>query len=184
MSDRSMLAILDSIYLFALAAWVGGIAFFSFAVAPVIFAVLGAEQGGRFVRALFPRYYAWGVVNGAVALPALVGVAFCVPGLRGPMVGLQAGLILAGTLTMMYCGNTLTGRINAARDRGPEGAARFDRLHRRSVRLNGMVLVIGIVLLVLFATRPRPPIPGAAPPPGDGRMPARAGSQAGRGLVE
>lgn len=159
-TPRLMLAIFDGVYLFALASWVGGISFFSFAVAPVIFRVLGAEGGARFVRALFPRYYAWVVVCGAVALPALISGVLCYPELRGPMVGVQAGLILAGTVTMLYCGNTLTPRINAARDAGPAEADRFDRLHRRSVRLNGAVLVIGIVLLVLFALRPRPARPG------------------------
>ena len=121
--------------------------------------MLGAEQGGRFVRALFPRYYAWCVVTGMVAFVALLGVAFGVPGTRGFLTGLQAELIAAGTFTMMYCGQTLTTQINAARDQGPAGAERFDRLHRRSVWLNGLTLVVGIVLLVLFATRPRPIVP-------------------------
>lgn len=161
MTPRLILAILDSVYLFALAAWVGSIAFFSFGVAPVIFRVLGAEAGGRFVRALFPRYYAWGVVCGAVALPALVGGTFVFPEFRGPMIAVQAALVLVGTMTMLYCGNSLTPQINAARDAGPAESDRFDRLHHRSVRLNGVALVVGIVLLVLFALRPRPVTSGS-----------------------
>ena len=84
MSARFLLGFFDSVYVIALTAWVGSILFFSFAVAPVIFTVLGPEAGGRFVRALFPRYYAWGAIAGAVALPAYVAVPLCYPEYRGP----------------------------------------------------------------------------------------------------
>jgi uncharacterized membrane protein len=150
---RLLLSIFDSVYLFALAAWVGSILFFSFAVAPVIFRVLGAEAGGRFVRALFPKYYAWGVVCGAIALPALVAAPLAFPEYKGYWVGVQAMLILAGILIFLYCGNSLTPAINAARDEGPAGAERFDRLHKRSVRLNAVALLLGLVLIVAHATR-------------------------------
>jgi len=151
-----LLAVFDSAYVLALAAWVGSILFFSFGTVPVIFAVLGPEAGGRFVRALFPRYYAWGAICGAIALPAFVGVPLSFPEYRGPMVGVQALLILAGTLMMLYAGNSLTPAINATRDAGPEGQPQYERLHRRAVRLNGVVLVLGVGLLIGFAIRPAP----------------------------
>ncbi len=151
MTVRLLIATFDSVYLLALTAWVGSILFFSFAVAPIIFRVLGAESGGKFVRALFPRYYAWGVISSAVALPALICGALSLPERRGPMIGVQAGLIVIGLLIMLYCGNSLTPAINAARDEGPPSADRFDRLHRRSVNLNVVALLIGIVLLIGFA---------------------------------
>ena len=160
MHARLLLAIFDGVYVFALAAWVGSILFFSFAVAPIIFRVLGAEPGARFVRALFPRYYAWGVVSTAIALPAMVCGPLSVPELRGPMVGVQAALIALSLGIMLYCGNTLTPAINAARDEGPASADRFKRLHKRSVNLNAVVLLIGIILLVGFAVRRTPRTPG------------------------
>lgn len=160
MTARFLLAFFDSAYVLALTAWVGSILFFSFGVAPLIFKVLGAESGARFVRALFPRYYAWGTISGAVALPSFLGVPLSFPEYRGPMVAVQALLILAGILIMLYAGNTLTPAINAARDAGPEQHPRFERLHRRSVRLNGLVLVLGLGLLIAFATRPAPKTTG------------------------
>jgi uncharacterized membrane protein len=151
-----LLAIFDSVYAIALTAWVGSILFFSFVVAPIVFKVLDAEAGGKFVRALFPRYYLWGVISSAVALPALVCGALAFPERRGPMVGVQALAIVISLLIMLYCGNSLTPAINAARDEGPGSADRFDRLHKRSVILNGVVLLIGLALLVAFASRGAP----------------------------
>lgn len=156
MSAPFLLGLFNSIYVIALTAWVGSILYFSFGVAPLIFTVLGAEAGGKFVRALFPRYYAWGAIAGAVALPSFVAVPLCYPEYRGAMVGVQSLAILLCTLIMLYAGNSLTPAINAARDTGPEGQELFERLHRRSVRLNALVLVIGLALLIAFAIRPAP----------------------------
>jgi len=155
-TSRYLVAVFDSAYIVAMTAWVGSILFFSFGVAPIIFNVLGSEAGGKFVRALFPRYYLWGAISGAIALPSLVAVPLCYPEYRGPMVGVQALAIIGCTLIMLYAGNSLTPAINQARDAGPSGHRRFQQLHRRSVRLNALVLVVGLGLLVGFATRPAP----------------------------
>jgi hypothetical protein len=155
-SARTLLAVFDSVYLVALTAWVGSILFFSFGVAPILFPVLGAESGGKFVRALFPRYYLWGAICGAVALPAFVAGPLCFPEYRGPRVGVQALALLGCTLIMLYAGNALVPQINRARDEGPAGHERFVRLHRRSVGLNALVLVVGLGLLVAFASRSGP----------------------------
>jgi hypothetical protein len=153
---RFLLALFDSVYVIALTAWVGSLLFFSFGVAPIIFKVLGAEAGGRFVRALFPRYYSWGAIAGAIALPAFLGAPLSFPEYRGPLIGIEAMVIIAGILIMLYGGNTLVPAINAARDAGPAGKDRFDRLHRRSVQLNALVMALGLGLLVAFAVRPAP----------------------------
>jgi hypothetical protein len=156
MTTRHLLALFDSIYVLAMALLVGSVVFFSFAVAPIIFRVLGAEAGGRFVRALFPRYYLWGAVCGAIALPAFVAGPLCFPEYRGIAVGVQALMLLCCTLIMLYGGNSLVPEINRARDEGPSSHDRFERLHRRSVGLNALVLVIGVGLLVAYAWRPAP----------------------------
>jgi Domain of unknown function (DUF4149) len=156
MATRQLLALFDVIYLLSMTAMVGSILFFSFAVAPIIFRVLGEESGGRFVRALFPRYYQWGAISGAIALPAYVAGPLCFPEYRGIAVGLQSAALLVCTLVMLYCGNSLVPQINRARDDGPTGHSRFVRLHRRSVWLNMLVMVLGIVLLAAFAARPVP----------------------------
>ena len=153
MTAPYLLAVFNAIYLLAMAAWVGSVAFFSFGVAPILFRVLGAEAGSKFARALFPRYYVWGATAGAIALPAVVCGPMTYPELRGPAVGVQAMFVMAGTLIMLYCGNALTPAMNAARDAGPVASATFHRLHRRSVWLNAAALLIGVGLLIAFAAR-------------------------------
>ena len=164
MNAPALRVLFDSAYVLAMAAWVGSILFFSFGIAPISFKVLGAESAARFVRAIFPRYYAWGAICGALALPSSMATPLAFPEYRAPWVGGQALVILAGTLVMLYCGQVLTPAINAARDAGPEGQARFDRLHRRSVGLNGVVMLAGVGLLIAFAARPAPTTTGIIEP--------------------
>jgi putative copper export protein len=159
-----LLHLFDFLFLVAMSAWLGGVLFFSFGVAPLIFRVLPAEYAARFVRAVFPVYYIWGATAGALALPATVCGPLAVPEMRGPSVAIRAGLILLGVLVMFYAGNVLTPAINAARDAGPAQAARFDRLHRRSVRLNALVLVLGLAALGLHVARPGPASSGIVEP--------------------
>jgi uncharacterized membrane protein len=163
-SAHFLLGLFDSVYLLALAAWTGEILFFLFGVAPIAVSTLGDEASERFIRALSPRYYAWGATAGAIALPAFIAGPLCYPELRGPRIGVQAMLILAAILLTLYAGNSLTPAINAARDEGASGDARFRRLRRRSVMLNGCVLAIGIGLLVAFANRPAPRTSGIVEP--------------------
>jgi putative copper export protein len=159
-----LLHLFDFVFLVAMSAWLGSILFFSFGVAPILFRVLPPEHAGRLVRALFPIYYAWGTTAGAVALPATFCGPLAVPEMRGPWVAVRAGVILLGVLIMFYGGNVLTPAINAARDAGPPEAARFGRLHRRSVWLNGLVLVLGLSALGLHVWRPGPSSRGIVDP--------------------
>ena len=154
MGAETLRVVFDSVYMLSLASWLGSILFFSFAIAPLIFKILDQETAGRFLRAFFPRYYIWGAISGALALPCLVGVPLAYPEHRGPWVGVQALAIVAVILLTLYSGNSLTPAINAARDLRPEGEEEFSRLHRRSVWLNGVVMLVLIGLVVAFVTRP------------------------------
>ncbi len=156
MSPRFLIGVFDSVYVVALCTWVGSVLFFSFAVAPMVFNVLGKETGSKFVRALLPRYYAWGAFAGAIALPAFVARPLCYPEFRGPGVGVQSLLILAGTLVMLYAGNSLTPAMIAAQNAGPPERDRLEHLHRLSVGLNVLVLLLGAGLLIAFANRAAP----------------------------
>ncbi|MFQ5881647.1 MAG: DUF4149 domain-containing protein [Candidatus Methylomirabilales bacterium] len=142
--------------LLGLTLWVGGIAFFSFIASPSIFSVLGLEGGGKVVRDIFPKYYLLGYGSGGAATVAAILLTLL--GARGQ--GLMALLLAIMTGIFLYMGRILRPQILKVRaevgsleapasDSGPR--ERFERLHRRSVRLNACVLVLGLVTLFLFA---------------------------------
>lgn len=148
--------LLRYIELLSLTLWVGGIAFFSFIASPSIFAVLGTEGGGKVVRDIFPKYYwlgygAGGMGTGAAVLLTVLGV----PG-QAPIALTLA--IMTGMF--LYMGRILRPQIFKLRtqveslespDKDRALRERFQRLHRRSVMLNGCVLLLGLLTLFLFA---------------------------------
>jgi hypothetical protein len=143
----------------ALALWVGAVVFFSFVTAPSLFAALPREMAGRATAAIFPRYYALGWICGGVA-----SVAVVVPWLLGDVPGRRSLVLLAMLGSMLgvslYAGRVVLPRASAARmvREDPSRAAEheaakvsFDRLHRRSVALNGTVLLLGLAALAVAA---------------------------------
>ena len=83
----------------AVLGWLSVMAFFGGIVAPAAFTTLDRETAGRFVSAVFPRYYLGGAALGAVALAALVARAAMSrfrPGDALPL--LLVGVMLAATL--------------------------------------------------------------------------------------
>jgi uncharacterized membrane protein len=60
------------LYRLAVAFWTGGAALFTFILTPAIFARYDRDQAGAIVGVLFPGYFRWGLVCGAVALACLL----------------------------------------------------------------------------------------------------------------
>ena len=160
-----MTALLRFVHLLSLGIWVGSVVFFSFVTAPALFGALPRDMAGRAVSAIFPRYYALGGACGALAL--LTGLLL---GARQPAWGrlLAAELVLLALMTgiVVYAGRVVLPEAGRARLALPslegtpaydDAKARFDSLHRRSVLLNGTVLILGVVSIALVALqKPRP----------------------------
>lgn len=124
----------------ALAVAFGGMTFFSVVMAPLVFVKLPPATAGGFIRQVFPWYYlSIGVVT-ALAAAALVAGA-------EPLAALLAALCSLGFLIARQ---VLMPQINAARD--AKAGARFQRLHRLSVVINGAqwVLLAAALVLVLL----------------------------------
>jgi hypothetical protein len=128
------------------AAVFGGMVFFAFVYAPLVFTKLPAAQAGAFIRAVFPVYYS--VMGGA----ALAAGTLLLP--RG-----EAFVMIATGAVFFAVMLLLMPRINAARDAslaGEAGAAApaakaFSRLHRLSVVINfvQMLAVLAVLLRLL-----------------------------------
>ncbi|MGG5809908.1 DUF4149 domain-containing protein [Falsiroseomonas sp. CW058] len=137
------MTVLALISLFATALLVGGMVFFAALVAPLVFRVLPAEPGGRFIRALFPRYYVFVAGTAAAAAVALY-----------PLSPPDAGIMAAVAGLAAWLRQVLMPRINAASDRlkAGEEAARpaFDRGHRLSVAANLVQMAAAAAVLAGF----------------------------------
>lgn len=133
------------IALFATALLFGGMMFFSVVIAPVVFRLLPAEMGGRFLRGVFPPYYLWVLATSAAAAVALY-----------PLSPLDAGIMVAIAGMAFWLRQVLMPRINALSDRAKSGDAEakrgFDLSHRLSVAANVFQMAAaGAVLARFFA---------------------------------
>jgi uncharacterized membrane protein YiaA len=122
----------------------GAMLFFSFVMAPLIFTRLDAVIAGKFIRTVFPWYYA---VLGILSLLAGLLAASSAP--------LEAGILLGVASLALFSRQILMPQINRLRDRAGEGDARaeaqFSSLHRLSVAINMVQLVAVTVVLLLLA---------------------------------
>jgi uncharacterized membrane protein len=145
----------------AVLVWLGIMAFLAGVVAPAAFSTLDREAAGRFVSAVFPRYYAVGAALGVVALAGL-GVRFAL-GPRRAWDGLPlllAAMMLAATL---YAWLIVLPAAQAAREALRESGAvpgavstealAFARLHRLSGLLNGGAMIAGALTLAAIGFR-------------------------------
>lgn len=170
MTALQLLWLFDVIYGLSIVGWTGAILFFSFAVAPIIFQVLDAESAAKFVRTLFPRYYTWIAISSVLALASYTARPLVVPELRNYMNLIFQGLLIFNILLAFYCGNSLTPAINRARDAGEAEKLKFDVLHKRSVRLNIISLLMGFICLIAFEGRKTPTTAGIVEEPVESRV--------------
>jgi hypothetical protein len=137
------LTALALIALFAASLLLGGMVFFAALVAPIVFRVLPAEEGGRFIRTLFPRYYLWVLGCSAAAAVALF-----------PLSKPDAGIMAAVAGLAWWLRQSLMPRINALSDRAKAGDAEakrgFDRAHRLSVIANLLQMIAAAAVLAGF----------------------------------
>ena len=120
----------------------GSMLFFAIIVTPNAFKFLDKDIAGEFLRALFPRFYLWGlIISAIVTLLALLS-------------GSATSILLIIVLTsFIYCRQTLTPKINQAREQWLssdtfEHKTRFRQLHKRSVAIN----IVQMVILLLVST--------------------------------
>lgn len=151
--------LLRSVESLGLGVWVGSILFFSFVVAPTAFRSLDRAHAGLFIQGVFPRYYLFGIICGAITLAA--GLA--VRAMRGDWAGRSAvtlAIIGAMFFTTMYARQGLMPVIERHRDARAtveEGSEAYEAAHRKfraghraSVILNLAVLILGVVAFLLL----------------------------------
>jgi uncharacterized membrane protein len=148
--------------LYAMVAWVGGLAFFAFVVAPVAFGSLASAHEAGLVVGGTLRVLHWiGLIGGVVFCLAtgwlwMRAEAAARVGLRRELV--LTGLMLVVTaysqfrvLPAMEVDRALAGGdVETASLENP-GRVDFERLHRLSERLEGFVLACGLGVVFVLA---------------------------------
>jgi hypothetical protein len=119
----------------------GGMVFFAFMFAPLVFTKLPGDVAGGFIRQVFPVYYrAFGALSALAALSAWGQV--------------EALVLAAVAAAFLFAWLWLMPRINAARNASPgndASATRFGRLHRLSVAINAVQMIAVLVVFVRLA---------------------------------
>jgi hypothetical protein len=156
-----MQTLLRALRLFAMVAWVGGLGFFSFVVAPVAFhSLASAHDAGMIVGGTLRVLHWIGLVGGAVFYVA-TGLLW----LRAKVAArtefaiemVLAGMMMATTyysqfrvLPAMEVDRALAGGVVETAPAGNAGRVDFERLHVLSERLEGFVFFCGLgVVFVL-----------------------------------
>jgi len=148
--------------LLSLVIWVGGLIFFSFVLAPTVFAVLPTRQlAGSVVSRSLEIMHWMALACGAVfAITSMID-ARVVNGVAEPF-ALRNLLIYAMIILTLMGMFSIAPRMLALRDQMnpidavPHDDARrveFNRLHHWSTRVEGSVLILGLALLYLTARR-------------------------------
>jgi putative copper export protein len=148
--------IASAVYRLALGLWVGGIAVFTFVVAPVLFRTQPRDVAGSVVGTIFPPYFRYGLFVIAAALAARFAAGEALPGARRlagtALLLLALALGAAQTYWLapkMEAIKARTPAFEAAADDHPARRA-FMRLHGISMVLNLLILADGAVLLVAY----------------------------------
>jgi hypothetical protein len=161
-----------SLTLLAIVVWVGGLLFFGAVVAPVAFEklmpmfpdpALGLQVAGTMVRDSLTRLHDIGLFCGAILLLLYIveRVTRATRRAIGPpmlLVAVMMGLTAYSQFSIIPRMEMLRIKAGAAMaDFGSTNAARvdFNRLHNLSTSLEGIVLLCGLGLIILYA-RPEP----------------------------
>jgi len=156
-----MQILLRALRLFAMVAWVGGLGFFAFVVAPVAFHSLpSAHEAGIVVGGTLRVLHWIGLVGGAIFYVA-TGLLWLRAGVTArvefAIEMILAGMMMAGTfysqfkiLPAMEVDRALAGGAVETAPAGNPGRVDFERLHTLSERLEGFVFFCGLgVVFVL-----------------------------------
>ncbi|HGY93015.1 MAG TPA: DUF4149 domain-containing protein [Planctomycetes bacterium] len=152
----------STVFLTAMSVWLGGVVFFSFFTAPVIFERLPRNQAADLISVIFPRYYNLGYVCGTLMIISGFYPVWLEP--TGKMAWLSWGLAFLATALSAYAGKVVMPRVRrhrqtAASSAGtaehPRNLSAYNRSHQLSVTLNSTVLILLITQALIYGYRVR-----------------------------
>jgi hypothetical protein len=166
-----MQILLRALRLFAMVAWVGGLGFFAFVVAPVSFHSLpSAHEAGIVVGGTLRVLHGIGLVGGAIfyVATALLWIRAGVKArLEFAIEMILTGLMMAGTyysqyriLPAMEVDRALAGGAVETAPAGNTGRIDFERLHSFSEKLEGFIFFCGVGVVFVLSRESQEPEAG------------------------
>lgn len=148
------MTLVNAIFLLSLIVWIGGIVFFSFIGAPSIFQNLPPEYAGKAVSAIFPKYYPMGYISGLIALLCLLISAIKTGSwsvAKLAIIAFMVFLTVTNSIVTHPKARALKEEMQTAQSQTEfvELKEHFDRIHRWSVINNGVVLLMGLIVVFL-----------------------------------
>jgi len=155
------MSFLRYLMLLSLVAWIGGLIFFAFVLAPTAFQVLpNTHLAGNLVGRALGRLHWIGIISGLIFLASSLLYDRLTDGtphlfaVRHVLICLMLGLTLVSQFWIIPRMDTLRASVsdfNAVPLDNP-ARAQFDALHVWSTRVEGAVLLLGLVAVYLTAS--------------------------------
>jgi uncharacterized membrane protein len=155
------MSFLRFLMLLSLIVWIGGLLFFAFAVAPAAFSVLPTRHlAGTLVGRTLGILHWMGIFSGLVFLASSLLYSQLTRGTphafaaRNVLIVLMLALTLVSQFGIIPRMDTLRASIGEIDSVPPDNPARmqFDALHVWSTRVEGGVLLLGLVVVYLTAS--------------------------------
>lgn len=151
-----MNALARFLLLFSLIVWLGGIIFFSFVVAPALFALLSSPaMAGNVVNLVLSALHFAGLACGAVFLAASFLAVLKHAKTMRVLIGLMllaTAISQFGVAPQMHRIRDAVGGSIEALPKQDAGRAAFDKLHEISVVLEGATLFLGLGVVALLSS--------------------------------
>ena len=149
------------LYLLSIVFWIGTIFFFSSSVAPSVFKILPKQMAGEVISSIFPKYYLVAYICGGIALITsilswligshLSGISYL---LRVIILVIMIGLSIFAGAVIRPQALEVRAQMRSLVEDSPqytEVQARFNKLHKQSVIMNSVVLLLGFAIVFITA---------------------------------
>jgi hypothetical protein len=146
------------IYNLAVSCWLGGAALFTFRLTPLIFASYSRDIAGGIVSILFPGYFRWGLICGAVALLCQIinRGRFAIASLM--IITIMLALTTVQAFVFEPRAAALKQAIVSFETTPPDDPQR--------VQFRNLTVIVGGIVLVILSSLPVPSTAGREPEPG------------------
>jgi hypothetical protein len=149
---KEIMQIPTFLYRLAIACWIGGASLFTFVLTPIIFKSFDRDMAGGIVGVLFPGYFKWGLLWGAIALAAIFMSSTKHKAIAAVIIAVMLALTSIQAFVIEPRAAALKREIPSFETMSKEDPlrVRFRKLHGVSAVSNLAVIGGGIALIVLL----------------------------------